>query len=276
MKQREPPFFALTTKLDDVPTGPEIPCSDDLDDLTPLSKHRNSPADVVCVVHAPLAIQPANKSSARAVHARFPQPTAATAASPLLTTAASPLAGTAASSLPVFARKSLSPASPLPPELVVPPLPWPPDPVTPPVVVPPAPPLTGAQHCCIAQVQPTGQSEEDVQPVLLVPPVAVVPPLPPAPLGVVPLPPLPELPAKPPPVPGGPPRALPPVDAGASVEMAASDDEALPLLPQPVPANGSVQPTTINHQGVRRGFISQVSTRTPACTGGRCETANAS
>ncbi len=181
----------------------------------------------------------------------------------------------------------VSPASPLPPEFVVPPVPWPPEPVTPPVaVVPPAPPWTAAQHCCIAQVQPAGQSEEDVQPVLLVPPVpivpplpvvpptlgtppapvvpptlgtppapvvppvAVVPPLPPAPPGVVPPPPLPELPAKPPPVPGAPPRALLPVDVGASVEMAASDDEALPLLLQPVPANGSVQPTMINHQGV--------------------------
>jgi len=168
----------------------------------------------------------------------------------------------------------VSPASPLPPEFVVPPVPWPPEPVTPPVaVVPPAPPLTGAQHCCIAQVQPAGQSEEDVQPVLLVPPVpivpplpvvpptlgtppapvvppvAVVPPLPPAPPGVVPPPPLPKLPARPPPVPGAPPRALPPVDVGASVEMAASDDEALPLLLQPVPANGSAQPMMINHQG---------------------------
>jgi hypothetical protein len=31
--------------------------------------------------------------------------------------------------------------------------------------------------------------------------------------------------------------------------MAASDDEALPVLLQPVLANGSVQPTMINHQG---------------------------
>jgi hypothetical protein len=152
-----------------------------------------------------------------------------------------------------------SPASTLPPELVVPPVPWPPKPVTPPV--------RGAQHCWEAQIQPAGQSEDDVQPVLRVPPVLIVPPLPVAPptlgtppapvvppVAVVPpapprLPPLPELPAKPPPVPGAPPSALPPIDVGASVEMAASDDEALPLLLQPVPANGSVQPTMINHQG---------------------------
>jgi hypothetical protein len=168
-----------------------------------------------------------------------------------------------------------SPASTLPPEVVVPPVPWPAEPVIPPLaVVPPAPPWRGAQHCWEAQVQPAGQSEDNVQPVLcvppvlivpplpvvpptlgappapVVPPVAVVPPLPPAPPSVVPPPRLPELPAKPPPVPGAPPRALPPIDVGASVEMAASDDEALPLLLQPVPANGSVQPTMINHQGV--------------------------
>jgi hypothetical protein len=92
-------------------------------------------------------------------------------------------------------------------------------------------------------------------PVPVVPPVAAVPLLPPLPPVNVPPPPVPELPAKPPPVPETPPLAVPPVDIGASAGFAASGEDALVLLLQPLLANGNAQPMIINNQEVRSGFI---------------------
>jgi hypothetical protein len=56
-------------------------------------------------------------------------------------------------------------------------------------------------------------------------------------------------------VPEAPPLAVPPVDFGASAGLAASGEDALVLLLQPLPANGNAQPTIINNQAVRSCFI---------------------
>jgi hypothetical protein len=54
-------------------------------------------------------------------------------------------------------------------------------------------------------------------------------------------------------VPETPPLAVPPDEIAAST--AASGEDALVLLLQPLPANSNAQPTIINNQGVRSAFI---------------------
>lgn len=142
-------------------------------------------------------------------------------------------------------ESSVSPIAMSRAESRIPPSTAPPWPATPPVLIVPPRPVT---------------------PPVPIPPDPVAPPVradPPFPVTVPPAPVPPTPPPATPPVPRTPPVAVPPVAAPTSAEGAASCDDALVLLPQPLPTSGRVQPRITSNQQSRLNFTPQVSARAP-------------